>query len=198
MAGAIASHDLDGEKREHRVTVTEMAVRPDARCRGLGGFMLGQVLSSTAHGVIQPTELVVDTTKYEVSDEFLDSLTVLGFRHTSKELDDSPAMWTPGDTVYANIDWGDAGDVAKIKSAMPDTWTGYLSVFPETHAQFEQYKDGKLVGVAIRISEAEYDEQFGRQDDYAICDPGGLIIDSLEAVSRDEALRAILNNYDLV
>jgi ribosomal protein S18 acetylase RimI-like enzyme len=184
---------------EKRMTVRDIVVHPEYQQYGLGSFMLGQVIQKERYGDLEQTELVIDNTAYEISDGFLNGLVGVGFNHTDEH--GSPALWLPGNEgiVRGTVDTHDPEIVAKLIAAMPADWNGYLRVTPNGDTRTEVYRNGTLVGRVRSMGGSHWDDDFNEMiGDFAVFDPGNAGVGRITEVTHDEAIRALLNKYELV
>jgi hypothetical protein len=195
VAASIAERSKTG-RFDKRIKVVELVVHPDLRQRQIASFMLGRAVNLEHFGSGDPTELVVDTSTYHTDDWFREKLVETGFKHTDE--DGSPAMWLPGSAIYSHANLDDPEEVEKLLEPMPDDWNGHLELYPETDPQTQVFRQGKLLGIVRGLIGSARFEDEERVADFMLYDAAGVELDLLQGISRDDALIAILNNYDLV
>lgn len=191
----VVRFDIDyANKYTARGTIERLVVHPNFRNRRIASFILGKTIMND-----QPTELVLDTTKFETDPGFIETLQKVGFRHQTEG--GSPAMWLPG-AVAGAINY-DEVDMETILAKMPPAWSGIIPVYgnaPDSDARTEVYRQGKRIGILRTASDSvDFDwEVEWAVTDFSLSDGEDNYLDTVTRVARPEALISLMNMHDLV
>ena len=174
------------------IRVKELVVHPDLREKRIASYMLGN-MQDLVHA--PPTELVIDTTQYEIPEWLPEKLISAGFRHSDAH--GSPATWLPGRRYLTREDTELKEVVDEIITNAPEGWKGYISIYPETDPQTLIFRGG-LVGSIHREGDFHYDEDDIRRANFTVFDAGGAKLGDVSSSTEEHARNALLNNFGLV
>jgi hypothetical protein len=204
VAGAIAEY-VQRSNFDVLARIREISVAEQWRNRGIGGWILQKAITPALWGMLPPTELSIDTSRYEMPERFIDGLRKMGFMHTCGSVD--PAIWLPGQTINLSFESEDKANITRIEelvAKMPDNWNGYQQFSPEQDGRIVLFRGGKQVGYIIETDdEPDYkpkrDERLRRYTgNFRIYNADGEQIDTITDVTTNEAMIALLNLYELL